>query len=336
MVTLKEKIELRGLTIPNRIWVPPMCQYQATDGYANEWHFMHYGALAAGGFGLIIIEATGVLPEGRITDHCLGLWDDSHIEGLAKIADFVHSQGSKLAIQLGHSGRKGTGSWEPVAPSPLPYPTYRTPRELTLEEIHALPGAFASAAHRAIQAGFDTVEIHAAHGYLLSEFLSPLCNARTDEYGGSLANRARLLKEVVHAVRDILPESTPLLLRINGSDWQEGGITTDEVQEIIKDLPIDFVDVTSGGTVPAEIPAEPNYQIPFSKEIKKAGHPVGGVGLITEAQQAEELVANGDVDAVFIGRAALRDPHWANNALHALGVDNQDLLLSDSYLRAYL
>ncbi|MDO4911089.1 MAG: NADH:flavin oxidoreductase/NADH oxidase [Corynebacterium sp.] len=334
---LSTPLQLRDLTIPNRMWVPPMCQYQAVDGQAGDWHFAHYGALAAGGFGMIIVEATGVVPEGRITDHCLGLWDDAHIPALKRIVDFAHAQGARIAIQIGHAGRKHTGSLEPVAPSAIAYPEegYRVPRELSLEEIQALPQAFADAAQRALAAGFDTVEIHAAHGYLLSEFLSPLCNSRTDAYGGSLENRARLLHEVTEAVRAVLPETTPLLLRINGSDWAEGGLTPEEATEVVSTLPIDFVDVTSGGTVPADIPFAKEYQIPFSEKVRTGGHPAGGVGLISEAAHAEELLNSDRVDVVFIGRAALRDPHWANNALHALGATKSDMILSPSYFRAY-
>ncbi|MDO4909155.1 MAG: NADH:flavin oxidoreductase/NADH oxidase [Corynebacterium sp.] len=337
-VQLLQPIKIKELVVPNRMWVPPMCQYQATDGLANDWHLMHYGALAAGGFGMIIVEATGVLPEGRITDHCLGLWNDEQIAPLRRIVDFAHAQGARIAIQLGHSGRKHTGSHEPVAPSPIAYPDdhYRVPRELSLEEIKAIPQAFADAARRAMEAGFDTVEIHAAHGYLLSEFLSPGCNERTDEYGGSLENRARLLTEVVDAVRAVLPDTTPLLLRINGSDWVENGITPEEARTVVEGLPVDFVDVTSGGTYPAVIPVGRGYQIPFSETVRQAGHPVGGVGLIQEAEYAESLLSSDRVDVVFIGRASLRDPHWANNALFALGVPANELPVSPSYVRGYI
>jgi len=349
MTSIFDPITLRGVTMRNRIWLPPMCTYQAKDGIPNEWHLVHYGTRAAGGFGLLIAEATGVVPEGRITPNCCGLWNDAQRDAWAHIVDFVHKRGASMGVQLGHAGRKGSswwdfsghteasvsaadGGWQTVAPSPIAFPGYAMPRELTTAEIPGVINGFADAARRADEAGFDTIELHSAHGYLLFEFLSPLTNLRTDEYGGDFAGRTRLLLEVCDAVRSVWPADKPLIVRISATEWTDDGWTLDDTIALAPLLGangVDFIDVSSGGNVPgASIPIGPGYQVPLAgtvRQVKAAdggpGLPVSAVGLITEPHQAQQVLDNGSADVVEIGRAALRQPYWPLWAAHELKAD---------------
>lgn len=333
-------LTIRGITFANRAWLAPMCQYSATNGSPNDWHLVHLGARASGGFGLVIAEATAVVPEGRISPQDTGLWHDLHIAEWRRITDFVHARGAKVGVQLAHAGRKastyrgfdgprgsvpsGEGGWQTVGPSDSAFPGYAAPRAMTLEQIAGIPRAFAAAAMRADHAGFDVVELHAAHGYLLHQFLSPLSNDRTDEYGGPLENRSRLLVETADAVRAIWPADKPLFVRLSATDWVEGGLTVDEVALVAKELGthgVDLVDVSTGGNAPASIPVGPGYQVPAAREVREtSGLPVAAVGLITDAQQAEAVLADGSADAVLLGREGLRDPFWPLRAAHELGV----------------
>ncbi|MFJ8531919.1 NADH:flavin oxidoreductase/NADH oxidase [Streptomyces sp. NPDC093591] len=346
MSALFEPYTLRDVTIPNRVWMPPMCQYSASPqgpdmGVPNDWHFAHYAARAAGGTGLIIVEATGVSPEGRITPYDLGIWNDTQVEGLRRITEFLVSQGTVPGIQLGHAGRKAStdqpwrggapvGSdahgWQPVAPSALPFADgHPVPTELTVAGIQEVVGQFADAARRALAAGFEVAEIHGAHGYLISEFLSPYSNHRTDEYGGSYENRTRFALQVVDAVREVWPDDKPLFFRISATDWlDENGWTADDTVRFAADLQrhgIDLLDVSSGGNASgARIPVGPGYQVPFAARVKaETTLPVAAVGLITEAEQAEKIIANGEADAVLLGRELLRSPSWARHAARELG-----------------
>ena len=331
---------LRSVTFPNRIGVSPMCQYSSEDGFANDWHLVHLGSRAQGGAGLVMMEASAVTAEGRISIADLGIWKDEHVPGLERIARFVHGQGARVGIQLAHAGRKASmsspfggehllsaeeGGWQPVAPSAVAFgPGYATPRALENSEIAGVVRAFAEAARRALTAGFDFVEIHGAHGYLIHEFLSPLANKRTDEYGGSLQNRARFGLEVAEAVRAAWPENLPLLMRISATDWVEGGWTVDESVELargLKERGVDLVDVSSGGMTPdAKIAVGPGFQAPFAARIRKeAGVATAAVGMITEPEQANALVAEGSADMVMLARQMLRDPYFAVHAAEALG-----------------
>ena len=332
--------QLRSVVFPNRIGVSPMCEYSSEDGFANDWHLVHLGCRAQGGAGLVIIEASAVTPEGRISIGDLGNYKDAHIEKLAQIARFIHSQGARAGIQLAHAGRKASmtvpfggerlltpeeGRWQPVAPSAIPFsPTYAVPKALDEAEIAGVVAAFADGAKRADAAGFDFVEIHGAHGYLLHEFMSPLANQRTDQYGGSFENRVRLPLQVVDAVRAVWPKHLPLFMRISATDWAEGGWTPDESVELarhLRDHGVDLVDVSSGGMVPnAKIPIGPGFQVPFAKRIRKeAGVPTAAVGMITEPQQANDIIASGQADIVLLAREMLRDPYWPLHAAAALG-----------------
>ena len=355
MTSLFDPITLRDLTIRNRIWLPPVCQYQVTarDGVPGEWHFMHYGARAAGGFGLLIAEATGVTPEGRITPQDCGLWNDAQRDGWKPIVDFVHRQGAAMGVQLGHSGRKGsawwdfsgnTGSvapsddgWQTVAPSTIAFPGYEPPREITIDEIKAVVEAFADAALRADQAGFDAIELHGAHGYLLFSFLSPLTNHRQDGYGGDFTGRTRLMLEVCDAVRATWPKTKPLIMRISATEWVDGGWSLNDTLKLVpllKSHGVDFMDVSSGGNVPAAIPIAPGYQVPLAAAVRSAGLPVSTVGLITVPTQAQQILSDGKADAVEIGRAALRQPFWPLWAAHELSADEAAAALTpESYRR---
>lgn len=332
--------QLRSVSFSNRIGVSPMCEYSSYDGLANDWHLVHLGARAQGGAGLVMTEASAVLPEGRISSADLGIWKDEHIPKLRQIATFLHSQGARAGVQLAHAGRKGSmtspfggerllrpdeGAWQPVGPSAIAFsPTYAVPRALDAPGIADVVRAFAAAASRAETAGFDLVEIHAAHGYLLHEFLSPLANHRTDQYGGSFENRIRLLLEVVDAVRAAWPDHLPLLVRISATDWADGGWSPDESVELARHLKahgVDLVDVSSGGQVPdARIPVGPGFQVPFAARIRsEAVIPTAAVGMITEPTQANEIIASGQADMVFLAREMLRDPYWPVHAAAALG-----------------
>ncbi len=339
MTHLFEPITLRGLTFANRVWVSPMCQYSANDGVIGDWHMAHLGAFATGGAGLIVAEATGVVPEGRISIGCPGLYNEAQLQAWKRITDFVHTQGVKIGVQLAHAGRKaGTtrpgsdhhmatpeeGGWQAVAPSPIAFPGYPEPRELSIDDIKALVKSFGTAARRAVEAGFDLVEIHAAHGYLIHEFYSPLSNTRSDEYGGSFENRTRFLKEVVSEVRSAIPEAIPLFVRISASDWSEGGWSEEESILLAPELTalgVDLIDVSSGGNVSkAKITVGPGYQVHFADSIRNAGGAVTStVGMITDPLQAEEIISTGKADAIMMGREFLRNPRWPLHAAAALG-----------------
>lgn len=331
---------LRSVEFANRIGVSPMCQYSSQDGFATDWHLVHLGCRAQGGAGLVIMEASAILPEGRISPADHGIWKDEHIPGLARIVQFLHSQGTRAGIQLAHAGRKGStaspfvgqgavapkdGGWQPVGPSELAFaPNYAVPRALDRAGIDAVIEGFRQAARRALKAGFDIVEIHAAHGYLLHEFLSPLANRRSDGYGGSFANRTRLLIEVAQAVRAEWPAHLPLFVRISATDWAEGGWTADEsvaLARLLRELGVDLVDVSSGGMVPnAQIPAGPGFQVQFAARIRREAEiATAAVGLITEPAQANAIVAGGEADLVLLARQMLRDPYWPLHAAAELG-----------------
>ena len=347
-------ITLRDVTARNRVWVSPMCQYSATDGVPNDWHLVNLGSFASGGAGLVFTEATAVVPEGRISPEDTGLWNDEQQAAWARIVDFLHSQGAVAGIQLAHAGRKAStqapwvgrgavadadGGWTPVAPSAKPFPGLREdPEALDADGIREVVTAFGDSAERALAAGFDVLEIHAAHGYLLHEFLSPLSNERDDEYGGSFDNRVRLLLEVVAEVRGRIPGGTPIVVRISGTDWTEGGWDVEQstrLAGLLKDAGVDLVDVSSGGNVAAQIPVGPGYQVPLAERVRTAGLPTGAVGLITEPKQAEEIVATGQADVVLLARVLLREPHWALRAAHELGVEVGDgIEWPNQYLRA--
>lgn len=328
MAKLFDSIKIRGVEFKNRIVMPPMCMYSSDDsGYANDWHFIHYGTRAIGGAGLIIVEATGVERRGRITDRDLGIWDDSHIVGLSNIATLCKEYGAKVGIQLGHAGRKcEVDSEEIIAPSPIAYSDkYRIPKKMNREDIDKVVEAFKEGARRADEAGFDLIEIHAAHGYLINQFLSPLSNKRDDEYGGSVVNRARILKDILREVRKVWPENKPLIVRVSAEDYVEEGNHPKDLAEIlnlVKDEGVDLVNVSSGAVVPARINAYPGYQIKFAEIIKSETKlPVIAGGLISEAEMAEEIVSNNRADMVFLGRELLRNPYWPLNAAKKLGYD---------------
>ncbi|HEX8410465.1 MAG TPA: NADH:flavin oxidoreductase/NADH oxidase, partial [Thermoanaerobaculia bacterium] len=339
---LFEPLTLRSITFPNRVWVSPMCQYSSDDGMPNDWHFVHLGSRAVGGAGLVIVEASGVSPEGRITAWDSGFWSEAHADAFRRVVDFIHAQGSIAGIQLAHAGRKastdkpwrggrviaeGPHSWTPLAPSAIPFHDGDPiPHALTVAEIDGIVDQFVHSTRLALRAGFRVVEIHAAHGYLLHEFLSPLSNTRDDEYGGSLENRMRLTLRVTEAVRDAWPAELPLFVRVSATDWSEGGWDIVQSVELAKELRargVDLVDCSSGGAVPhAKIELGPGYQVPFARAIRhEAGVPTGAVGLITAAQQAEDIVSNGSADAVLLARQMLRDPYTALHWARELGVE---------------
>lgn len=341
MPQLFDPITIRGVEISNRAWVSPMCQYSAQDGVVGEWHHVHLGSFATGGAGLIFAEASGVVPEGRISLGCPGIYNEAQVAAWSPIVDFAHSMGSKIGIQLAHAGRKGgttvpgsdhfmatpdEGGWEAVAPSAIAFEGYPTPRALTTAEIHELVRQFGSAAKRAIKAGFDLVEIHAAHGYLLHEFYSPLSNHRTDEYGGDFAGRTRFLKEVVTEVRTAIGESVPLFVRISASDWSEGGWSIEDSVQLsneLAELGVDLIDASSGGNVPhAKIMVGPGYQVAFSEAIKRGSRiKTSAVGMITDPVQANTIIESGQADAVMLAREMLRNPRWPLHAAHVLGAE---------------
>jgi 2,4-dienoyl-CoA reductase-like NADH-dependent reductase (Old Yellow Enzyme family) len=340
MSRLFESLTLRGATSRNRIWVAPMCQYSAVDGMPGSWHLMHLGARAVGGAGAVLTEATAVSPEGRISPQDTGIWNDEQAAAWAPIAAFVREQGALAGVQLAHAGRKASalrpwegrgavspddGGWTPVGPSELAFPGLADPVALDDDGIAKVRSDFVAATRRALSAGFDLVEVHAAHGYLLHEFLSPLSNARTDGYGGDLAGRMRLVLEVVEDVRAAWPQDRPLVLRISASDWVEGGWTPEDSIALAKEAAargVDLVDCSSGGNVLADIPVGPGYQVPFASAVRAgAGVATGAVGLITEPAQAEQVLAEGHADVVLLARELLRDPHWPLRAATELGAD---------------
>lgn len=353
MSGLFDPLAIRELTFPNRVFVSPMCQYSSEEGYANDWHLVHLGGRAVGGAGLVLTEATAVLPEGRISPQDLGIWEDGHIEMLTKIVGFIHEQGSIAGMQLAHAGRKAStsrpweghdavpeseGGWKKVvAPSALPFSdTYPMPQALTLDGIQEVIDAFAAAARRACEAGFRVVEIHAAHGYLIHEFLSPLSNKREDEYGGSFENRTRLCREVVAAVRSAWPKESPLFIRISATDWVEGGWNVEESVKLaveLKQMGVDLIDCSSGGNVPhATIPVGPGYQTAFAERIRReAGIMTAAVGMITSPVQAEHIIRTEQADAVVMAREFLRNPYWPLHAARELG---QSIAWPVQYLRA--
>ena len=340
MPHLFDPLRLRTLTLANRILVSPMCQYSSVDGFSNEWHFVHLCSRAVGGAALVFTEATAVSPEGRISPQDLGIWDDGHIAGLARIVRFVHGQQCAAGIQLAHAGRKGStsrpwegsvavpreaGGWQPIGPTDAPFSaSYPVPCAMGRHDITRIVAAFRAAAIRALTAGFDVVEIHAAHGYLIHEFLSPIINTRRDDYGGSFDNRARLCLEIVDAVRSVWPERQPLFLRISSTDWRAGGWDIEQTVELARRLTdhgVDLIDCSSGGAVPdVTIPIGPGYQVPFAERVRKeAGVPTAAVGLITEPSQADEIVSSGRADCVLLARELLRDPYFPLRAAEVLG-----------------
>ncbi len=354
MPNLFEPLSIRDVTLPNRIVVSPMCEYSSTDGFANDWHLVHLGSRAVGGAGLVFTEATAVSPEGRISPQDLGIWSDAHIEFLSRITKFIHSQGSAAGMQLAHAGRKAStyrtwsekqgavpeseGGWKNVlAPSAIPFSSdYPMPQAITPAQIRAAVKAFSEAARRAREAGFDVLEIHGAHGYLISEFLSPLANHRTDEYGGSFENRIRFLVEVVAAVRAVWPERAPLFVRISATDWVEGGWTIDDSVELARHLKksgVDLVDCSSGGnSASAKIPFGPGFQTPFAERIRREAQVMtGAVGLITSPVQAGHIIRTGQADIAILAREFLRDPYFPLRAARELG---QPVPWPAQYLRA--
>ncbi|MFN2336830.1 MAG: NADPH dehydrogenase NamA [Bacteroidales bacterium] len=351
MSILLSPLTVRNVTLKNRIAMSPMCQYTARDGFANDWHLVHLGTRAVGGAGLIIAEATAVVPEGRISPGDLGLWSDEHIKGLKRITEFIHGQGSVAGIQLAHAGRKAScalpreggkqldlnsGGWITVAPSAIPFsPGERAPEMLGKAAIMQLITDFREAAVRAHKAGFEVIEIHSAHGYLLQEFLSPISNHRTDEYGGSFENRTRLLLQVTEAVRSVWPEEKPLFVRISSTDWTEGGWTLEEsigLAYLLKNAGVDLVDCSSGGNIfNAKIPTGPGYQVPFAGALRKTGIMTGAVGQITSSKQAEEILREEKADLILMGRELLRNPYFPLQAAKELG---EEIQWPEQYLRA--
>jgi 2,4-dienoyl-CoA reductase-like NADH-dependent reductase (Old Yellow Enzyme family) len=335
-------VSLRGINFRNRVFVSPMCQYSSVEGMPSDWHLVHLGSRAVGGAGLVMVEASGVTPAGRISPHDSGIWSDAHSDAFAPIARFIKEQGAVPGIQLAHAGRKAStdspwlggapipaenGGWQPIAPSALPFsPKHNVPRAMTKADIDAVVVVFTDAARRARAAGFEVVELHAAHGYLLHEFLSPLSNQRTDAYGGDVENRMRLPLDVVRAVREFWPERLPLFVRISATDWIEGGwdlAQSIEFSRRLNSIGVDLVDCSSAAIVPdAKVPVGPGFQVPFARAIREeAGIATGAVGFITEPYQAEQIIATGQADAVFLARELLRDPYWPLHAAQKLGAD---------------
>jgi 2,4-dienoyl-CoA reductase-like NADH-dependent reductase (Old Yellow Enzyme family) len=342
MSELFKPLRLRGVTFKHRIFVSPMCQYSSEDGLPTDWHFVHLGSRAVGGAALVMVEATAVCPEGRISPTDSGLWSPAHAAAFARITAFVRAQGAVPGIQLAHAGRKAStaapwlgtgrltpaeGGWETLAPSAVAFAdNYPTPHAMSLREIDTVVAQFEEAARLSLAAGFDVVELHFAHGYLVHEFLSPLSNQRTDEYGGSLENRLRLPLRIARAVRAIWPPEKPLFVRVSATDWVDGGWDlpgTIALARGLRELGVDLLDCSSGGNAAhAKIPVGPGYQVPFAAAVRKeVGMPTGAVGLITDAKQAEAIVASGQADAVFLARQLLRDPYWPLHAAHELGAD---------------
>ncbi len=340
MSALFDPLVIGNVEFPNRVWVSPMCQYKAVDGFVGQWHEVHLGSFATGGTGLIMVEATGVVPEGRISIGCPSIEDSAHAQAFSSMIEFAHQHNVKMGIQLAHAGRKAStmlpwddhriaspeeGGWQAVSSSAIAFEGYAVPRALTVDEIHQLTQDFASAARRSVEVGFDVIELHAAHGYLFHQFYSPLANTRTDQYGGSFENRIRFLIETVDAVKAAIPAGTPLFVRISATDWVDDGwnlIDSVELCAQLKAHGVDLVDVSTGGNVHnAPIKATPGFQVPFATAIKaETGILTSAVGLITEPEQAEHILQTGEADAVFLARAFLRNPRWPLFAAEKLGV----------------
>lgn len=342
MTKLFEPITVRGLTARNRIWIAPMCQYSCEnkDGIANTWHMVHLGSRAIGGAGVIICEATSVSPEGRISPWDTGIWNEDQVLAWQPINKFIKEHGALSAIQLAHAGRKASifrawsgdgamtetdGGWQPVSATAEAFPEYNTPHELSTDEVYQMIDSWVSAAERSVRAGFDMVEIHAAHGYLVHQFLSPLTNQRSDEFGGSAENRARFLVEMVKRMRAVIGEM-PILIRFSATDYQEGGFTVADCAEVARwcyEAGADLFDISSGGIIAGvKIPVGPGYQVPLSKELaEELEAPVTTVGLITSSEQAERILQETEIDVIMIGRLSLRDPYWPLRAAHELGVE---------------
>ncbi len=356
MPSLFDEWTLKDVKFRNRLGIPPMCQYSANDGFANDWHLTHLGSRAAGGFGLVIFEATAVEPRGRISPEDLGLWLDDHIEPLGRICRFVEEQRCIPAIQIAHAGRKACtrspfrgkgpimpeeGGWKIIGPSDLPFsPEHQSPQPMDKPMIEEVQNAFMNAAARALEAGFGIVEIHSAHGYLSHSFLSPISNNRQDEYGGSFENRTRFLRETVERVRRVWPESKPLFVRISCTDWMEGGWTLEDSVRLaatLRDEGVDLIDCSSGGVHPdAKTPLSAGYQVPFAQAVKEqAGIPTAAVGLIRDFSLADEIVRNGQADLVLLGRESLRSPYWPLQAARSLKGD-LEALVPKQYRRAFL
>jgi 2,4-dienoyl-CoA reductase-like NADH-dependent reductase (Old Yellow Enzyme family) len=335
-------LKLRDVEFRNRVFVSPMCQYSSRDGLPNEWHLVHLGSRAVGGAGLVIAEATAVSPEGRISPGDTGLWSDEHTRAFRPIASFIKAQGAAAGIQLAHAGRKAStdvtwrggqplteaeGGWQTLAPSAVPFAaSHPLPREMSAQEIAEVVTQFVDAARRSIAAGFDVIELHMAHGYLLHEFLSPLSNRREDEYGGSLKARARFPLQVAEAVRKACPASMPIFVRISATDWADGGWDLEQSIQFsrwLRDVGVDLVDCSSGALIPGvRIPVKAGYQVPFAAAIRREAEiATGAVGMITEATQAEQIIESGEADAVFLARALLRDPYWPLHAAKELGAE---------------
>jgi 2,4-dienoyl-CoA reductase-like NADH-dependent reductase (Old Yellow Enzyme family) len=351
MSKLFSTLTIKNITLKNRIVMSPMCQYSSIDGFSNDWHMVHLGSRATGGTGLLFTEAAAVSPEGRISTGDLGLWKDEHIIGLSRIVDFIHQQGAVAGIQLAHAGRKAScavpreggkqldmnhGGWQTVGPDNKPfYEADRAPDSLNKEGISKVVSDFKTAASRAMIAGFNVIEIHGAHGYLINEFLSPLSNRRTDEYGGTFENRTRILREVVETVKTVWPHENPLFVRISATEWTDGGWTLDESVKLaysLKEMGVDLIDCSSGGNVPnIKIPLVPGYQVPLSEAVRKTGILTGTVGLITTAVQAEAILQEEKADLVFIARELLRKPYFPLAAARELG---EDVAWPVQYLRA--
>jgi len=352
MSVLFSPFTLKSITFRNRIFVSPMCQYSSRDGLPTDWHLVHLGSRAVGGAGLVMVEATAVSPEGRISPDDSGIWSDAHAEAFIPITRFIKDQGSVPGIQLAHAGRKGSCTlpwlgggplgiescgWQPLGPGNVPFDVgHPVPRAMTLDELVEIEANFRSAARRALAAGFQTIELHMAHGYLLHEFLSPLVNRRNDDYGGTLENRIRFPLRVAGAVREEWPSKLPLFVRISATDWVEGGWDIDQscvLGRQLKEIGVDLIDCSSGFAVPDEpVPFGPGFQVPFAARVRaEAGIATGAVGVITEPAQAEQIVATGQADVVLLGRQMLRDPYWP---LHAAKVLNADVSWPNQYLRA--
>jgi 2,4-dienoyl-CoA reductase-like NADH-dependent reductase (Old Yellow Enzyme family) len=353
---LFQPLTVRSVKLRNRIGVSPMCQYSAEDGVANDWHYVHLGSRAVGGAGLVITEATAVTPEGRITPGCLGLWSEKHVEPLARIVKFIKLQGAVAGIQVAHAGRKASADmpwnggahlssahcgWQTIAPSAIPFGAElpQIPRAMTPEDLVRVQNDFVAAATRALTAGFEWLELHSAHGYLFHQFLSPLTNQRTDQYGGSFENRVRLLLDTTRAVRQVWPDKLPLAVRISATDWKEGGWDLEQsvaLAKLLKAEGVDLMDCSSGGLVPdAKIPVKPGYQVPFAEKIRQSANiATAAVGFITEPKQADLIIREGQADVVLLARQMLVEPYWPLHAAKVLGQKDK-LLPPNQYARAW-